>query len=129
MVLGWLPIVVANVWWSGWLSTTPKGEIVVPSVRIGVCVVVVGTDIKAFVSWHVLRQFWDLKCWFDDEEPNFEKRYEKLISLMIWSLNEDLRCFPSLWSSCGSVERVLKLLNLNFRFQQNFGFDRGWLKN
>ena len=33
-----------------WLPTTPKGEIVVPSVRIGVCVVVVGTDIKAFVS-------------------------------------------------------------------------------
>ena len=40
-----------------WLPTTPKGEIVVPSVRIGVCIVVVGTDIKAFVSWHVLRQF------------------------------------------------------------------------
>ena len=77
----------------------------------------------------VLRQFWDLKCWFDDEEPNFEKRYEKLISLMIWSLNVDLRYFPSLWISCGSVERVLKLFNLNFRFQQNFGFDSSWLKN
>ena len=28
--------------------------IVVPSVRIRVCVLVVGTDIKAFVSWHDL---------------------------------------------------------------------------
>ena len=36
------------------MPTTPKGEIVVPSVRIGVCVVFVGTDIKAFVSWHDL---------------------------------------------------------------------------
>ena len=36
------------------MPTTPKGEIVVPSVRIGVCVVVVGIDIKAFVSWHDL---------------------------------------------------------------------------
>ena len=38
----------------GWLPTTPKGEIVVSSVRIGVCVVVVGTNIEAFVSWHNL---------------------------------------------------------------------------
>ena len=51
MVSRWLPIVVANVWWSEWLPTTLKGEIVVPS---GVCVVVVGTNIEAFVSWHNL---------------------------------------------------------------------------
>ena len=25
----------------------------------------------------VLRQFWDLKYWFDDEEPNFEKKVWK----------------------------------------------------
>ena len=31
-----------------------RGRFVVPSVRIGVCVVVVGTDIKAFVSWYDL---------------------------------------------------------------------------
>ena len=36
------------------MPTTPKGKIVVPSVRIGVCVVVVGIDIKAFMSWHDL---------------------------------------------------------------------------
>ena len=34
-----------------------RGRFVVPSVRIGVCVVVVGTDIKAFVSWHDLNSF------------------------------------------------------------------------
>ena len=33
----------------GWLPTTPKEEIVVPS---EVCVVVVGTNIVAFESWH-----------------------------------------------------------------------------
>ena len=36
------------------MPTTLKGEIVVPSVRIGVYVVVVGTDIKVFMSWHDL---------------------------------------------------------------------------
>ena len=36
-------------------SSAPRDHTsVVPSVRIGVCVVVVGTDIKAFMSWHDL---------------------------------------------------------------------------
>ena len=41
----WLPM-YSN---QGWLPTTPKEEIVASS---GVCVVVVGTNIVAFVSWH-----------------------------------------------------------------------------
>ena len=111
---------------------------VVPSGVSRVCVVVVGTNIGAFVNWHQWRidKFWESLNGFWKAELliswwvcYFWIKVWKADLLVNWSLNEDLRCFPSVWSNWESVKRVLELSNLSFRFEWIFGFDMGWLKN
>ena len=79
--------------------------------------------------WEFLKGFWKAEVliwWWVDY---FWKEFWKAELLVDWCLYEDLMGVQSIWSSCESVERVLELSKLKFRFEWNFGFDRGWLKN
>ena len=79
--------------------------------------------------WEFLKGFWKVEVliwWWVDY---FWKEFWKAELLVDWCLYEDLMGVQSIWSSCESVERVLKCANLNFNFEWNEGFDKGWLKN
>ena len=83
-------MVVANAWWSWWLPTTPKGEIVVPS---RVCVVVVGTNVVAMLwvgtnHWSVKNQnqliLWKADIWKVDLLKGWWIVIEKFDFLLNW---------------------------------------------